>query len=168
MIRKEEPRDFDAVYALIKTAFETAPVSDGDEQDYAAGLRNGGRYIPELALVAELGDKLIGQVMLTKNYIETGAGKIECLLLGPVSVLAEHRSKGVGASLIDTALTAAKDLGYKAVFLCGDPTYYNRFGFVSVSNYPITPLMDVPVQYVLARELETGWLKNAQGTINIV
>ena len=168
IIRKEEPKDYDGIYNLIKTAFKTAKVSNGDEQDYAAGLRNSDRYISELALVAVKNSKLIGQIMLTKNCIETGAENIECLLLGPVSVLLEYRNMGIGASLVNTALSTAKDLGYKAVFLCGDPDYYGRFGFISVSNYDIKPSMDIPVKYVLTCELQQGWLKGIKGAVNIV
>lgn len=168
IIRKEEPKDFDGIYNLIKTAFETAKVSDGDEQDYAVKLRNSNRYIPELALVAVENDKLIGHIMLTKNYVETDAGKIECLLLGPICVILEYRNKGIGASLIKKALSIAKNSGHKAVFLCGDPDYYGRFGFVSVSDYNIKPAMDIPIKYVLVYELQQGWLNGIKGTINII
>ena len=44
-IRQATPEDFDAIYSLVKTAFQTAKVSDGDEQDFVLKLRKG-RYIP--------------------------------------------------------------------------------------------------------------------------
>jgi len=168
IIRQEQPNDFDNIYQLIRTAFETADAADGDEHDYALSLRNSDKYIPELALVAEQHGKLIGHIMLTKTYIAADYGKIESLLLSPVSVLLEHRKKGVGASLINTALDIAEKLEYKAVFLCGDFKYYGKFGFASVANYDVKPIMDTPIMYVLARELKQGWLKNIKGTIDIV
>ena len=58
-IRQATPEDFDAIYSLVKTAFQTAKVSDGDEQDFVLKLRKG-RYIPELELVAEEDGVLIG------------------------------------------------------------------------------------------------------------
>lgn len=70
IIRQETEQDHPAIYDLIRTAFETAKVSDGDEQDFAVNLRNNSKlYIPELALVAEEGGKLIGHIMLTNTYI---------------------------------------------------------------------------------------------------
>jgi len=168
IIRKEEQNDFDDIYNLIKTAFKTAKKSDGDEQDFALALKNSDRYIPELSLVAVLDKKLIGHIMLTKNYIETDSGNVESLLLAPLSVLTEYRNKGIGASLVNNALAIAKDLEYKAAFLCGDPAYYERFGFISVSNFNIKPLMKIPKKYVLVCELQPKWLNGIKGTINIM
>ena len=167
-IRPERQSDFDGLYELIKTAFQTAKTPPSDEEGYAAGLRKSERYIPGLALVIEEKGKLIGQVMLTKTYIDTGAEKIEALLLGPVSVLLEHRNKGIGAGLINEALKRAKALGHGAVFLCGDPAYYNRFGFKSVVDFGITYGMDIPAKYVMGLELRKDWLKDKKGSVSIV
>ena len=54
IVRQTTEADYPIVYNLIKTAFETAEHRDGTEQDFAVGLRNGGNYLPELDLVAEL------------------------------------------------------------------------------------------------------------------
>jgi putative acetyltransferase len=167
MVRPEQNDEFDAIYELVKTAFQTANVTNGDEQNYVLTLRASERYIPELALVADDG-KIIGHMMLTKTCITNGGGKTEALLLGPVAVEIARRHKGVGAKLITAGLEKARALGYKAVFLVGDPEYYGRFGFKSVSNYRLTYGMDIPPQYVMALELEQGWLENKTGVISIV
>jgi putative acetyltransferase len=70
--------------------------------------------------------------------------------------------------LMREALSKAKTLGYKAVFLCGDPDYYSRFGFKPVVNYGITYGMDIPAKYVLVCELEAGWLKGKNGSVSIM
>lgn len=106
--------------------------------------------------------------MLTKTYIKTNERKTEYLLLAPLCVAFEHRKKGIGATLVNYALNKARDLGYKAVFLCGDPEYYCKFGFISVSNYDIKYTMDIPGKYVLACELRPGILKNEKGVIDII
>ena len=59
-IRQENEIDYPAIYSLFQTAFETADVKDGTEQDFAVNLRNGPNYVPELALVAEIDDKIVG------------------------------------------------------------------------------------------------------------
>ena len=38
-VRQEREAEFPAIYELIRTAFATAEVSDGDEQDFANRLR---------------------------------------------------------------------------------------------------------------------------------
>lgn len=164
-IRAETEKDLSGIYDLIQTAFKTAKVKDGDEQDFAVKLRNSDRYIPELALVAEYNNKLIGQIMLTKTYLTTESNKEEYLLLAPISVLIEYRDQGIGSKLIHESLDKARKSGYKAVFLCGDPAYYQRFGFRPTCEFGIKPALDIPAQYVMAYELETNALKDRSGIV---
>ena len=149
--RPERKSDYDEIYSLVKAAFETSPYADGDEQDFVVKLRASGGYLPELALVTEKDGRLVGHIMLTKTYIDTEAGKIEALMLAPLAVLKEYRNKGLGAALVNTSLEKAKKSGYKAVFLCGDPDYYGRFGFKSVINWQLAYTMkNIEAKYVLA------------------
>ena len=83
-IRQATPKDFDAIYSLVKTAFQTAKVSDGGEQDFVLKLRKGS-YIPELELVAEEDGVLIGHIMLTGASIRENGGCFGTLLLAPLS-----------------------------------------------------------------------------------
>jgi len=167
IIRQETEKDYPEIYKLIQTAFETAKVKDGDEQDFAERLRNSKNYIPKLALVAETEKKLIGHIMLTKTYVDQPDGsQHEGLLIAPVSVLLEYRNKGVGSALILKGMELGKRLGYKAVFLCGDPAYYQRFGFVPTTTFGIKYAHDVPEQFIMAYELVEGALDNVYGTID--
>lgn len=166
LIRQEKEEDHAEVYTLIKTAFETANVKDGDEQDFAVKLRESNKYIPELALVAECKGQLIGHIMLTKtNLIKPDRETIEVLLVAPLSVLFEHRNKGVGSALMREGLKKASEMGYKASFLCGDPNYYERFGFRKSSHFGIGNIRNIPEQYVLAHELEENALKEITGVV---
>lgn len=166
-IRQETEKDFPEIYQLIKTAFETAKVKDGDEQDFAENLRKSENFIPQLALVAEDKNKLIGQIMLTKTYVSQPDGsQYEGLLIAPVSVLLEYRDQGVGSALIKEGIRRGEALGFKAVFLCGDPAYYHRFGFQSTASFGIKYIHDVPEQFIMAYEIENGALDNVYGTID--
>lgn len=164
IIRQETEKDYTEIYNLIKTAFATAKVKDGDEQDFAVKLRNSENYIPELALVAEENGKLVGHVMFTKLNITTPDGGFGALLLAPIAVLLEYRNQGVGSLLIKEGFRLAKATGYTAVFLCGKPVYYHRFGFKSTSEFGIKNSNNIPDQYVMACELEEGALHGITGT----
>ena len=48
IIRQERPEDYDAVYHVIKEAFENAEYTDGNEQNLVAALRKSKSFIPEL------------------------------------------------------------------------------------------------------------------------
>jgi len=165
-IRRETPADYAEIYELIQTAFKTAQVSDGDEQDYAENLRKGPAYIPELALVAEKEGKLIGHIMLTKAGVnQPDKTKFEALLVAPLSVVLEYRNMGIGSALMQHALIQANKLGYTAVFLCGNPIYYNRFGFKETIDCGIKA-QHIPDQFSLVYEIIPGALKDVNGILD--
>jgi len=166
-IRPEEEKDFGEIYRLIRTAFKTANVKDGDEQDFAVKLRESEGYIPSLALVAEEGNKIIGHIMMTKTHIEQPDGSIfNALLVAPLSVLLEYRDRGVGSALMQEAVTIARSMGYKVAFLVGDPGYYSRFGYKQTSLYGIQSKTGIPEQYVQVLELVPNALKSITGVID--
>ena len=166
-IRQETEHDYPEIYSLIKTAFETAKVKDGDEQDFACKLRDSENYISKLALVAKKENMLIGHIMFTKTYVlQADNSKFEGLLIAPLSVLFEYRNMGVGSTLIHEGFKLARILGYKAVFICGDPDYYHRFGFRPTASFGIKYVHDVDEKYIMAYELEKGALDNVKGSID--
>jgi predicted N-acetyltransferase YhbS len=164
IIRRETKEEFPQIYELVKIAFQTAQVTNGKEQDFVDELRSGGNYIPELALVAEENGQIIGHIMLTKTFITNGDQQFETLFLGPISVVLEHRKKGVGSSLIKESFKLARTMGHTSVVLVGDPAYYTRFGFRTSSEFGITHLQDIPEQYVMACELVRDGLQGVSGT----
>lgn len=165
IIRPEAPEEFRFLHQFIETAFQTAEVSDGNEQFFVDRLRASANYIPELALVAVEDDEIIGHVMLTRTVIEDDGERHETLLLAPLSVALEARGRGVGEALVNRALKKAVDLGHTSAVLVGDPFYYRRFGFVPASEFAIGNTDDIPADYVLACELVPGGLDDVAGAI---
>jgi predicted GNAT family acetyltransferase len=51
------------------------------------------------------------------------------LALAPVSVAPERQKAGIGSALVRSAVERARQAGWEAVFVLGDPAYYGRFGF---------------------------------------
>ena len=167
VIRQETKQDRHELYHLIQTAFQTAKVADGDEQDFTVNLWNSENYIPELGLVAELNGKLIGHILLTRMYvIQEDGSKFESLLVAPLSVLLEYRDHGVGAALMKEGLRRGRELGYKAALLCGDPEYYHRFGFKSIREFGLTN-PDIPEPYAMGYELVPGALDQVTGVVKL-
>lgn len=74
VIRQERPDDYEAVYELIRSAFLTAEHRDGNEQDLVAALRESEAFIPQLSLVAQEGEEILGYVLFTQAW----AGKCLC------------------------------------------------------------------------------------------
>lgn len=99
-IRKETKSDYNEVYNVIKTAFETAEHSDGNEHDLVVALRKGDNFIPDLSLVAVVDNKIVGYILFTKIKI----GEYEEITLAPLAVLPQYQRKGIGRKLIEKGL----------------------------------------------------------------
>lgn len=96
-IRKETKSDYNEVYNVIKTAFETAEHSDGNEHDLVVALRKSDNFIPDLSLVAVEDNKIVGYILFTKIEI----GEYEELALAPLGILPEYQKQGIGTKLIE-------------------------------------------------------------------
>ena len=168
-IRQEEPRDYPEVYKLVKAAFATVSHADGDEQDYLNELRKKDTFIPALSLVAEMADKLVGQIVLYKMDIITPGGAVPQLVLSPVSVHPDYFRRGIARALMEQAYDIARGIGYTAVFLCGDPAVYRGLGYVPSYEFGIYHAddKDQNASWCMARELVPDALDDITGTIDI-
>lgn len=149
IIRQENKNDYEEVYNVIKTAFETAEHSDGNEQDLVVALRKSDNFIPELSLVAVIDNKIVGYILFTKIKI----GKQEELALAPLGVLPEYQKQGIGRTLIQEGNKKAKELGYHYSVVLGSDKYYPKFGYVSAKEYGIVAPFDVPDENFMAIKL---------------
>ncbi|ABR49495.1 GCN5-related N-acetyltransferase [Alkaliphilus metalliredigens QYMF] len=170
-VRQEQPADYTEVYKLVKKSFATSPHADGTEQDYLNELRKKDTFIPELSLVAENEDgKLVGQIVLYKTTITSFEKKITELVLSPICVYPDYFNRGIARSMMEKAFQIAKKMGYKAVFLCGDPTFYQKVGFRPSYEYNVFHIDDKSknAEYCMVRELFDGALNNISGIVDIV
>ena len=162
-IRPERPEEFQAIELLIREAFLTAEVSDGDEHRFAARRRADGNYLPGLALVAELGGRIAGHIMLTRFVLRDATA---VLLVAPLSVAAEHRRRGIGTALLREGLRRGAKAGYAAALLLGDPDYYGRVGFRPSAGFGIRCADAIPERYVQVLELVPGALSGKNTTFS--
>lgn len=139
IIRQERPEDYDAVYHVIKEAFENAEHTDGNEQDLVVKLRKSKSFIPELSLVAVEDGKIVGHILFTKAFVHS----VEVLALAPLSVLPDYQNRGIGLSLIKEGHEAAYKLGYEYSVVLGHPKYYPKAGYIPASRYGIKAPFEV-------------------------
>ena len=169
IIRQETPKDYKEVYNLVKNAFATTDFSDGSEADYLNNIRIKDSFIPELSLVAENNNKIIGQIVLYNMQINYGQKVETQLVLSPISVHPDYFKQGIGSALIEEGCKRAIKMGYKAVFLCGDPDYYSRFGFIPTYKYDVYHINDKEknAEWCMVKELSEGYLNTISGSIDI-
>lgn len=166
-IRKATPNDYEAIYEFVQTAFATADVSDGTEQDFVVQLRQGANYLPDLEFVAIKDNVIIGHIMLTKQPVNTNK-PLHAVLIAPLSVKEEVRSTGIGTALMQHALQCAEQAGFNAAFLIGNPDYYKRFEFKETGCYNIKNTSTVPDKYVLACPIIPNAFNGIMGKIKII
>lgn len=142
VIRKEEPKDYAAVYELVKNAFGSAQHADGNEQDLVCALRKSDAYIPELSLVAVIGSEIAGHIMFTRVKI---AGSTQ-LALAPLSVLPKYQRRGIGMTLIQSGHAMARKMGFCYSVVLGSEKYYPKAGYVPAREYGIVSPFPVPYE----------------------
>ena len=167
-IRQENPSDYAEVYELVGTSFSTSNHSDGTESDYLNEVRTKESFIPELSLVAELFNrKIVGQIVLYETDILTPMGLRTELLLSPICVHPDYFRQGIARSLTNKAFDIAREMGYKVVFVCGEPMFYRKLGFVPTFKYKIYHHTDVAknAEWSMVYELVKDSLINLCGTL---
>lgn len=116
-IREESPRDWKAVYQVVSSSFGQLA-----EAELVNALRDAGDSV--VSLVADEDGQIVGHVLLSRMEAPFPA-----LALAPVSVIPARQRSGIGSALVKTAVNSARSKGWAAIFVLGDPNYYERFGF---------------------------------------
>lgn len=125
---------------VTRLAFLNAPHTEHTEHFIVNALRKAKELT--ISLVAKMNDKIVGHVAVSGVAISDGSKN--WYGLGPISVLPEYQSQGVGHALMLSAITQLKDINASGCVLLGDPGFYSKFGFKAEENLVLT---GVPAEY---------------------
>lgn len=156
-LRHERAGDFSAREVLLDEAFGATHRRKTSER-----LREGRLPAEGLSLIASEGKRVVGTARLWHVMCASGQS---ALLLGPVAVAGNRRSRGIGAALVHRALAEARRRGHGAVILVGDLPYYGRFGFSSEKTAALRLPGPFERRRLLALELKPGALDSARGLV---
>ncbi|MFH1381776.1 MAG: N-acetyltransferase [Chloroflexota bacterium] len=164
VIRNESENEYRTVEELVREAFWNLYVPGCSEHFVLHNLRKSVDFVRELDFVADKDGRIVGQIAYTRGLIkdEKGAGK-EVVSFGPVSVLPAFQKQGIGSALIIHSLDIARQMGYPAICIYGDPRYYSRFGFHCAEKYEIKTADGKFAIALLALELQPGVLNSMPG-----
>lgn len=165
--RLETTDDHYAVEEMTREAFWELWEPDKaicDEHLLVHRLRNSDNLIPELNIVAQLDDKLVGHIIYTKaTIIGDCDNEREVLTFGPLTVSPQVQGMGVGQALMRYSFAEAKRLGYLAVLIFGHPNYYPRIGFRPAAEFGITTEEGSSFDAFMAYPLYEGALDGING-----
>ena len=135
MIRPERVEDHEAVRDVHAQAF-------GESEGVAAlvdALRAATAPLAPLSLVATLGERVVGHVMLSACRLDALPRLVDVMSLSPLGVLPEFQGQGIGTRLVAHALAEADRQGIPLVFLEGSPYYYGQRGFTEATTMGFRP-----------------------------
>ncbi len=92
-------------------------------------------------------DLIIGSIFFTRLRFNEA---IQVYMLAPVAVNTEHQGKGVGQALINYGLDQLKERGVAITVTYGDPSFYSKVGFQTLS--------ETVIQAPLKLSMPFGWI----------
>jgi predicted N-acetyltransferase YhbS len=159
LIRLETADDAPAVEALNADSF-----GPGRFAKSAYRLREGVDPVAELSFVATEGGMLRGSVRFWPIMV----GGHEELLLGPLAVETGQRGRGIGITLMQAGIAAAKKGPWRGILLVGDEPYYARVGFARLPPGRIRFPGPVDQNRVLGLSLKDGEMLALSGHVRRV
>ncbi len=150
-LRAETPGDEEAIRELCLAAFGRP-----GEAALVDALRQSGMIA--LSLVAEEGNDVLGHILFSTLLRPAG-----CLAVGPLCVKPSRQGEGIGSRLMQEGLAKVRQMGYRGVFLVGDPDYYGRFGFTREAAAVFETAY--PKDYFMALALRDGGLDGLTGDV---
>ena len=112
--------------------------------------------------------EIIGYAMFSRFNLK-GRYEDELLILTPVAVRTDLHRQHISKDIIEYGFEKAKEMGFTAVLVEGNPANYNSRGFVTSSDYGILPgkNMHLPkIECLMVKELVPGTLEKMHGTVD--
>ncbi|WP_058302817.1 GNAT family N-acetyltransferase [Gorillibacterium timonense] len=154
-IRNEEETDYEKVEEITRIAFWNLYIPGCIEHYLVHVMRSHKDFLPELALVLEVDNQIIGNIMYTKTKLVDESGEEKSILtFGPVCILPEYQRKGYGKKLLEYSFEQAALLGYDVIVIFGNPNNYVSRGFKSCKKYNVCHENGIYPAAMMVKELK--------------
>ncbi len=137
-IRNEEKKDYKKVEEITRKAFYNLYIPGCYEHYLVHIMREHEDFLPELDLVIEIDDNIIGNIIYTKaKLVDEDGNEKEILTFGPLCILPEYQRMGYGKMLLQHSFEKAIELGYDVIVIFGNPNNYVSRGFKSCKKFNV-------------------------------
>jgi putative acetyltransferase len=123
-IRPEGRGDRDAIQGVVAAAFGSPA-----EARLVDAIRASPNFVPEWSLVAEVGARVVGHVMVSFVALHDGDARHRIASLSPLAVSPDFQRRGIGSALVRDVTARVDHRGEPLVVLEGSPVFYGRLGF---------------------------------------
>ena len=131
-------------------------------------IRSMDTYIPELEIImVTVEDEVIGYAMFSGFHLG-GKYQDELLLLSPVAVKTELQRQHISKELIEYGFEKAREMGFTAVIVEGNPQNYRNRSFQTSADYGIVPDESVGLpapECLMVKALVSGALDHISGVV---
>lgn len=125
-------------------------------------------YLPELELLMLQDGKPVGYVMFSRFHIE-GRYDDRILLLSPAAVRTDLQRQHISRDLIEYGFEKARQMGFTACMVEGNPANYRARGFTTSAPYGIVAAESVHLPHpdcLMVKELVPGGLEGIHGEVD--
>ena len=170
IIRTVRAEEYELSAQFVKKVFTQ---SEDEESGTLVGnlvreIRSKKYHLPELDLImVDENDEIIGLTLFSRFHLD-GKYEDELLILSPVAVKTELQRQHISKDLIEHGLNKAKELGYSACIVEGNPRNYNPRGFKTSAQYGIFAHESVGLpapECLMVIELKEGALEHIKGGV---
>ena len=171
IIKEMQPRYLLPALEFVEQVFSDYkdPVEGRAVRRLVEEIRAKNYYLPELELLmVNEADEIIGYAMFSRFHIE-GRYEDELLILTPVAVKTELQRQHISKDLLEYGFEKARELGFKAVQVEGDPRNYVPRGFEPSYRFGIEagPKIKLPhPDCLMIKELEKGAAGKMKGLVD--
>ncbi|MEH1969812.1 GNAT family N-acetyltransferase [Nostoc sp.] len=148
---------------IVIAEVNTLAFGQENEAKLVQEIRHSDRYIPELSLVAEVENVVVGHILF--SYIDlVGEETLQVIGLAPLAVHPQFQKQGIGSALIKAGLEIADAKREAIVIVLGHPHFYTRFGFQPSVIYEIKSSFPVPEDVFMVKPLQ-NYQKKYKGKV---
>ena len=168
LIRLEAESDHRRTEEVIREAFWNNYAPGADEHYLLCNMRKHPDFIHELDFVAEIDGQIVGSIAYTKSFVhnEQTGERFPTVTFGPIGVLPDFQGMGVASKLIKHSADVARELGFSAIIIFGNPSYYGRLGFRSGDRFDLTNAHHEFCVAMLALPLQPHSMDNIKGVFH--
>ena len=112
-------------------------------------------------------DTVIGCAIFSRLTYSGDARNV--FILSPMAIHPDHQNNGIGQTLLRESIAALKDHGIDVLMTYGDPNYYEKVGFLPVTEQVAPPPLplSMPIGWI-GQSLDGSEITPLQGTCTCV